>query len=58
MGYKRSLSAMTKGRATRAAKKALLPGYGKKGNGLLHPGKAGSSKLSKITHPGISSLFK
>lgn len=29
--FKRSLSAMTKGAATRAIKKALLPGYGQKG---------------------------
>lgn len=29
--WKRSLSARTKGRATRAVKKALIPGYGKKG---------------------------
>lgn len=31
--WKKSLSARTKGRATRAVKKALIPGYGKKGMG-------------------------
>ena len=35
--WKKSLSARTKGRATRAVKKALIPGYGKKGMGRLHP---------------------
>ena len=35
--WKKSLSARTKGRATRAVKKALIPGYGKKGLGWLHP---------------------
>ena len=29
--WKKSLSARTKGRAARAVKKALIPGYGKKG---------------------------
>ena len=37
---KRSISARTKGRATRAVKKALIPGYGKKGMGMLHPKRA------------------
>ena len=31
--WKKSLSARTKGRATRAVKRALIPGYGKKGMG-------------------------
>ena len=31
--WKKSLSARTKGRATRAVKKALIPGCGKKGLG-------------------------
>mgnify|MGYP000255409385 CR=1 FL=1 len=35
--WKKSLSARTKGRATRAVKCALIPGYGKKGMGWLHP---------------------
>ena len=32
---KKSISARTKGRATRAVKKALIPGYGKKGMGWI-----------------------
>lgn len=32
---KRSFSARTKGRAKRAVKKALIPGYGKKGTGWI-----------------------
>ena len=35
--WKKSLSARTKGRATCAVKRALIPGYGKKGMGWLHP---------------------
>lgn len=35
--WKKSLSARMRGRATRAVKKALIPGYGKKGMGWLHP---------------------
>ena len=35
--WKKSLSARTKGRATRAVKRALIPGSGKKGMGWLHP---------------------
>lgn len=35
--WKKSLSARTKGRATRAVKKALIPDCGKKGMGWLHP---------------------
>jgi hypothetical protein len=33
---KRSISARTTGRAKKAFKKALIPGYGKKGMGILH----------------------
>lgn len=37
---KKSLSARTTGRATRAVKRALIPGYGKKGMGWLNPKRA------------------
>ena len=37
---KRSISARTTGRAKRAIKRAIIPGYGKKGMGILHPRKA------------------
>ena len=34
---KRSISARTKGRATRAIKRAIIPNYGKRGMGWAHP---------------------
>ena len=46
---KKSLSARTKGRATRAVKKALIPGYGKKGMGILHPKRALYNKVYRKT---------
>lgn len=36
---KKTISARTKGRATRAVKKAIIPGYNQKGMGWLHPKK-------------------
>lgn len=47
---KRSLSARTKGRATRAVKKTLIPGYGKKGMGWIkNPKKAAYNKVYNKT---------
>ena len=57
-GLKKSLSARTKGRATRAVKKALIPGYGKKGMGILHPKKAIYNKVYRKTTFGLGDLFK
>lgn len=37
---KRSFSARSTGSAKRAIKKAIIPGYGRKGMGILHPKKA------------------
>jgi hypothetical protein len=54
----KSLSARTKGRATRAVKKALIPGYGKKGMGILHPKRALYSKVYKKTTFGLGDIFK
>ena len=34
---KKSFSARTSGQLTRSIKRALIPGYGKKGMGWLHP---------------------
>lgn len=34
---RKSISARTKGRATRAIKKAIIPNYGKRGMGWAHP---------------------
>ena len=56
---KRSLSARTKGRATRAVKKALIPGYGKKGMGWIkNPKKAAYNKVYNKTTFSIWDLFK
>lgn len=55
---KKSLSARTKGRATRALKKAVVPGYGKKGRGLLNPKKAAYNKVYRKTTVGLGDLFK
>lgn len=37
---KRSISARMTGQAKRAIKRALIPGYGKRGMDILHPKKA------------------
>ncbi len=55
---KKSLSAKTKGRAKRSVKKALIPGYGKKGMGILHPKKKLYNKVYKKTSFGLKDLFK
>lgn len=56
---KRSLSARTKGRATRAVKKALIPGYGKKGMGWIkNPKKAAYNKVYNKTTFSVWDLFK
>lgn len=55
---KKSISARTRGRATRAVKRALIPGYGKKGRGLLHPRKAVYNKVYRRTTVSLFDLFK
>lgn len=55
---KKSLSARTKGRATRAVKKALIPGYGRKGVGWLHPKRKLYNKAYKRTTFSLFDLFK
>lgn len=55
---RKSISARTTGRATRAVKKALIPGYGKKGMGILHPRKALYNKIYHKTTFGLKDLFK
>ena len=54
----KSFSARTKGHATRTIKKALIPGYGKKGMGILHPKKALYNKVYHKTSFSIFDLFK
>lgn len=56
---KRSIKARTTGRAKRAVKKALIPGYGKKGMGWLkNPKKAAYNKVYHKTTFGLHDLFK
>lgn len=56
---KKSISARTKGRATRAVKKALIPGYGKKGMGWIKdPKKATYNKVYNKTSFSLWDLFK
>jgi len=53
----KSFSARTRGRATRAVKKALIPGYGKKGMGILHPKKALYNKVYRKTTVSLWDMF-
>ena len=56
---KKSFKARTTGKAKRAIKKAVLPGYGKKGMGWLkNPKKAAYNKIYKKTSFSIFDLFK
>ncbi len=56
---KKSISARTKGRATRAVKKALIPGYGKKGIGWIKdPKRAAYNKVYNKTSFSLWDLFK
>lgn len=56
---KRSLSARTTGKAKRAIKKALIPGYGKKGRGwLTNPKKVVYNKAYHKTSFSLFKLFK
>ena len=56
---KKSFSARTKGRATRAVKKAVIPSYGKKGAGWIkHPKKAAYNKVYRKTTFCFWDLFK
>lgn len=56
---KKSIKARTTGKAKRALKKAIVPGYGKKGTGWLKdPKKAAYNKVYKKTTFSIFDLFK
>ena len=56
---KKSLKARTTGKAKRAVKKAIIPGYGKKGTGWLkNPKKAVYNKVYRKTSFSIFDLFK
>lgn len=56
---KRSISARTTGRLKRSVKRALIPGYGKKGMGWVkNPRKAAYNKIYHKTTIGVGDLFK
>ena len=56
---KKSIRARTTGRAKRAVKRALIPGYGKKGMGwITNPQKAAYNKIYNKTTFSIWDLFK
>ena len=56
---KKSISARTKGRATRAVKKATIPGYGVKGTGIVKdPKKAAYNKVYKSTSISVWDIIK
>lgn len=56
---KKSIKARTTGKAKRAVKKAVIPGYGKKGVGWLKdPKKAAYNKVYKKTTFSIFDIFK
>lgn len=56
---KRSFKARTTGRAKRAIKKKVIPGYGKKGMGWLkNPKKAAYNKIYNKTSFSFWDLFK
>ena len=56
---KKSFKARTTGKAKRAVKKAVIPGYGKKGTGWIKdPKKAAYNKVYKKTTFSIFDLFK
>ena len=56
---KKSIAARTTGRAKRGLKKAIIPGYGKKGTGWIkNPKKAAYNKIYNKTSFSIWDLFK
>ena len=56
---KRSIKARTTGKAKRAVKKAVVPGYGKKGAGWVkNPKKAAYNKVYNKTTFSLFDLFR
>lgn len=56
---KKSIVARTTGRVKRAMKKAIIPGYGKKGMGWIkNPKKAAYNKVYNKTSFSLWDLFK
>lgn len=57
--FKKSVRARTTGKIKRAVKKAVIPGYGKKGMGWIrNPKKAMYNKVYKKTSFSLFDLFK
>lgn len=57
--WKKSLKARTTGKAKRAVKKAVIPGYGKKGIGIIkNPKKAAYNKIYHKTTISLKDIFK
>lgn len=54
----KSISARTSGQLTRSVKRALIPGYGKRGMGWLHPKRKLYNKVYSKTTFSIFDLFK
>ena len=55
---KKSISARTTGRAKRPIKRALIPGYGRKGRGwITNPRKAAYNKIYRKTTVSLWDLF-
>lgn len=55
---RRSISARTTGRLKRSVKRAVIPGYGKRGMGWLHPKKALYNRVYRRTTFSIFDLAK
>lgn len=55
---RKSISARTTGRAKRAIKRAIIPGYGKKGMGWLNPKRAVYNRVYGRTTFSIFDLAK
>ena len=55
---KRSISARTTGQAKRAIKRAMIPGYGKRGLGILHPKKALYNRVYRHTTFELGEIIK
>ena len=57
--FKKSLASRTTGKLKRSVKKAVIPGYGKKGSGLVKdPKKSVYNKAYKKTSFSIWDIFK
>lgn len=55
---KKSFSARTKGQLTRSIKRALIPGYGKRGMGWLHPKRALYNRVYHRTTFGVGDVAR